>query len=721
MAVRQVAGFQERTIRRFHEFSLLGMLAGGYFALLLAGGAPAAGAPGMGALDLPTALAGAAALLARALMALGLMHLRIGNRWVAAATLLYIVFYPLDYLYVSHDFLTATVHLVVFVAVVKILTAATPRDFLLVKVIAFLELLAASILSINLTFFLFLALFLASAVAAFGSAEILKSLEGRKVVSRGVDGFGRRLGWLTASTTLGILVATAGLFFVLPRTARAALEHLLPAVQRVSGFASEVTLGQVGEIRKHGAPVLHARFGGPHPESLKWRGTALAEFNGMKWYNSSREGRILRPERGLLKLAGDDELRREGKRITYEVVLHGSTSDWLFVAARPEYLRVPSSVVVETTTGGFRAPFAGQQGVRYVVHANLRNEGAGNGSRERRNGLERLPEDERNFNLRLPPVDPRVIALARRVTAAARTDGDRARAVEEFLRTQYRYSLTPLDREVDDPLAYFLFESRQGHCEYFASAMAVLLRAVWVPARVATGFQGGSYNSLSGWTVVRASDAHSWVEAWIPGRGWTAFDPTPPDPSQAGTSAWSRLSLWADAVEMFWQEWVLGYDLDRQLTLAFRMEQSGRSFKLGWLGEAWSRMGRSWKQATEVPARLYATAAVALAACLLLALAFPRVARWAAGRVRRRRLLRGLASRDDASLVYRQMLEMLRRRGYEKSPSATPAEFARLITETDLARAVLEFTDRYNALRFSAGRGDAAAVAALLDRIGQLP
>ncbi|MBI5280358.1 MAG: DUF3488 domain-containing protein [Candidatus Solibacter usitatus] len=713
MAARQVVGFEVRAVRRFHEFSLLGMLAGGYFALLLSAGGAG------GALDAPTAAAGAAALLARALMALGVIRLRIPNRWVAAATLVYIVFYPLDYLYVSRDFLASTVHLVFFVAVAKILTASTPRDFFLVKIIAFLELLAASIVSTNLTFFLFLTLFLTSAVAAFGSAEILKSLEGRKVVGRGVDGFGRRLAWLTASTTLGILIATAGLFFVLPRTARAALERLLPAVQRVSGFAGEVTLGQVGEIRKHGAPVLHARFGGPRPESLKWRGTALAEFNGMKWYNSSREGRLLRPERGLLKLAGDDELRREGTRITYEVVLHGSTSDWLFVAARPEYLRVPSSVVVETPTGGFRAPFAGQQGVRYVVHAAL--EGGGNGATQRRNGLQSLPEDERNFNLRLPPVDPRVIALARRITAAARTDGDRARAVEEFLRTQYRYSLTPLEREVDDPLAYFLFDSRQGHCEYFASAMAVLLRAVWVPARVATGFQGGSYNALSGWTVVRASDAHSWVEAWIPGRGWASFDPTPPDPSQTGAGAWSRLALWTDAVEMFWQEWVLGYDLDRQLTLAFRMEQSSRSFKLGWLGEAWAGLARNWQQAARVPARLYAAAAAALAACLLLALASPRIARWAGRRVRRRRLLRGLASRDDASLVYRQMLEMLRRRGYEKPPSATPAEFARLITGTDLARAVREFTDRYNALRFSAGRGDAAAVAALLDRIGQLP
>ena len=81
--------------------------------------------------------------------------------------------------------------------------------------------------------------------------------------------------------------------------------------------------------------------------------------------------------------------------------------------------------------------------------------------------------------------------------------------------------------EPADPLADFLFERRKGHCEYFASAMAVMLRTLGIPSRLVTGFQGGAYNPVSGWSVVRASDAHSWVEAWIDGRGWITFDPTP--------------------------------------------------------------------------------------------------------------------------------------------------------------------------------------------------
>ena len=87
-----------------------------------------------------------------------------------------------------------------------------------------------------------------------------------------------------------------------------------------------------------------------------------------------------------------------------------------------------------------------------------------------------------------------------------------------------------LSEPVSDPLAYFLFVRRKGHCEYFASSMAVMLRTLGIPSRVATGFLSGVYNPMTGWQVIRASDAHSWVEAWIPGQGWTTFDPTPSDP-----------------------------------------------------------------------------------------------------------------------------------------------------------------------------------------------
>ena len=233
----------------------------------------------------------------------------------------YIVFFPLDFLWISQELGPPTVHLVCFVAIIKLLTARTPRDYFFLKLIAFLELLAASILSTNLTFFIALVCFLGFTSATLASAEIVAASRLRQVVSRGCGPLGRRLIWLTSLTALGVLVLTGTLFFALPRTAKALLDRLLPGSGHVAGFSNEVTLGLVGDIRRQATTVMHIRFGeGMRPPDLKWRGSALAEFNGWKWYNSARPGRPLRVSEGLVKLADDDELRHPERRFTYEVV-----------------------------------------------------------------------------------------------------------------------------------------------------------------------------------------------------------------------------------------------------------------------------------------------------------------------------------------------------------------------------------------------------------------
>lgn len=711
MARGTQVGFQAGAVGRYFEFSLLGMLASGYCAVL-----------GSGALtgnvaDLTFLALAGLALALRGLMVAGVLKLPIPGGAVTAATLIYLAAYPLDYFFLSRSFLQATVHLVFFVAIAKVLTASTPRDHFFLKIIAFLQLLAASILSSNLTFFVCLIVFLLAAVATFACDEILKASGGRQVVTRGAGAFARRLSWLTATTTAGILVFTFALFFVLPRTARAALDRLLPPAQRVSGFAPEITLGATGEIRRQGAPVFHARFNKPAVgANMGWRGTALAEFNGWKWYNSApgagTDGpRRLRPENGLLKLMDDALLRVEAPRITYDVVLNRTGTEWLFIAGTPEYLRVQSAIVIAANSG-YRVPFADSEGFRYVVHATL---------------AQNLPQPplsvaEKNFHLRLPPVDPRVIALARRVTAPAKDDAGRARLIEDYLRNNYRYSLTALDRETDDPLATFLFETRRGHCEYFASAMAVLLRAVWVPSRVVTGFQSGTYNSISGWQVVRASDAHSWVEAWVPGKGWTAYDPTPPDPSFSSTGVMSRLAQWADAASMFWQEWVLGYDLDRQLTLAFRVEQSRRTFRWVSVPAVWERLVEGWQRSSRAALPAVMAALLALVAAIpLVYFAWPRLREWRSLLLRRRRIRSGQLDQHDAAFLYRRMLNRLERLGHAKMAAQTPAEFAASLPQGQTAEMVSEFTAAYQEFRFGAREAAAARLPLLLDKIEQLP
>lgn len=193
-------------VERFFQFSMLGLVASGYLAVA-----------GSGRLDAPTVLLTAAGLLLRGLLISGLVRLEISDRAVAWATLGYFGFFLIDYFVLSRVLLSATVHLVFFLAVVKILTSKTLRDDLYVAAIAFLELLTAALVSVDLNFFPFLALYLLFAMAALTSGEIRRSIGRAPATARGgLRRFHPRLAALTAFITVGILALTAGLFFLLP-------------------------------------------------------------------------------------------------------------------------------------------------------------------------------------------------------------------------------------------------------------------------------------------------------------------------------------------------------------------------------------------------------------------------------------------------------------------------------------------------------------------------
>ncbi len=694
------------TLDRFLQTALLVMLASGYLAVAFSG-----------ELDAAALAVGAAALLARLLHLTGLVRISIPARWVNACTILYLLFFPADYFWLSRDFTNATVHMVIFVAAVKLLTSSTGRDSVLLGVIAFLEMLAASILSTNVTFLLLLIPFVCASLAALASSEIRRCLRGREVVRAGTASIGRRLGWLTALSGTAILLLTVALFLVLPRTARAALERLLPVSQRVSGFASEVTLGRTGAIARSSAPVLHVYFQDEQPRSgLHWRGTALAEFDGWKWYNSPRSGESLRvKEDGFVQLVSDDQRRRPGDRIAYEVVLNGN-SEYLFIAGLPENLRIGTDRLVRDFSGGVKLPFVQSEGLRYAVYGfvtagEVFDEAPPTG----------LSAEERSLYLRLPALDNRIPELAKRVTAHANGDEARGLAIEQYLRTRFVYSLDAASAESADPLADFLFVGRRGHCEYFASAMAVMLRELSIPSRVVTGFLGGTPNPLTQWMVLRASDAHAWVEAWIPGQGWTTFDPTPSaGESEAAPGLLSKINLYLDAAGTLWQEWVVGYDLDRQLTLAFQVDQS-RRVGVPWLVRTFRRLlafrlpgtpGGGWR------------VGLVMAVCIVVAAVFlfrREIAALVARAGRGRSHGDTAAAVHEAARLYRGMLAALHKRGIEKPPFWTAGEFAAGLSNHAASPLVTEFTIGYELVRFGSKTGDVSRLEDLLHQIESLP
>jgi transglutaminase-like putative cysteine protease len=654
-------------------------------------------------------------ILLRALMVAGVIRVEIPDTLITAAALAYVGFYPVDWLYLSRDFIQATVHLVCFLAVAKLLTAKTNRDYSYVKIIAFLELLAAAILSANVNFFFFLALFLGFGVAAFACSEIRRSSMGQAQVVRGaLRLFHWRLTALTVWMALGILFMTAGMFFLLPRTARAAFQHLSQRYH-LSGFSNEVTLGQIGEIQKQSTTVMHVRFDtGKPPANMKWRGASLSEFDGRRWFNRPARCEELQVERGMIQLVPTEQILRLGRRFSYVVYAKALATDALFVAGTPEYLYTNSPSVIRGFGGTLRAGFGPSDTRRYAVYSFMED------ARSAPPPLVFLTPDERQTYLRLPVIDARIARLAADLASQERNAADRARAIETYLRRSFGYTTELLETPVPDPLAHFLFERRKGHCEYFASSMAVMLRTLGIPSRVITGFQSGVYNPVSGWQMIRASDAHSWVEAYLPDAGWTVFDPTPPDATLRVASIWTRALFYADAMEVFWQDWVLNYDLDRQVTLAARMEQSSRMFSLDEVNRLMKALADWRKRAAD--AAIQSGIPILGTACVLTLLAFIRKPALRSWRTRRRvkKLRRGEVAAGDATLLYLRMLSILRRRGIEKPAWLTPVEFVRVLP-TDTALLVEDLTLAYNDLRFGGNQASAQQMMMMLDRLEKQP
>jgi protein-glutamine gamma-glutamyltransferase len=694
----------ELSVERFFDFALLGLAACGFLAVA-----------GSGYLDPPTIAITAAALLIRALALAEFIPFQISNRAVTVACLAYAGVFLADYLLYSRRLVDSAVHFLFFLAALKILTVSTRRDRFFVAFISFVELVAGAILSVNLNFFAFLACYLFFAIAALTSGEIRRSMRRSGIKARsGQRGFHPRLAGLTTAIAVGILFLTTGLFFLLPRTADAALSRFIPRRIFVPGFSNHVILGQTGKLLLNSRPVMHVSS--PRPDKLsgvKWRGDALTFFDGRQWMNPNPNWAPI----GVYERQGDlntPEQRPPGRYVTYEVRLDIDGAKALFMAGAPQVVSMNYEYLLTSETGGYKLPEDIPGGFSYTVYSLL----------------EEPPEvslptfetsvlssDSRARNLELPGrVDPRIPALARSITSGATTEITRARAIERYLRSDYTYSLEMPLREPADPLADFLFTRRRGYCEYFASSMAVMLRSIGIPARLATGFQNGIYNSLTGFWVVRASDAHAWVEAWMPGRGWTTFDPTPADPNAHAFGLMSKLDLYFDAAGAFWQEWIVGYDPRQQKTLAGRLQTSA-----GFLGFRW--FGGLWDSATgEISAlapwvnRRAVWAIVIFVAALLGWFAGPWVLLVVRTRLRVARARRGEASAQDATLLYRRMLRLAGRRGYQKPPWFTPAEFASSLPPDAFGGAVGEFTAAYNALRFGR-RSEGARLTALLEQM----
>src|SRR5580765_5250295 len=716
---------------RFFQWSLYVLLGVGFAALA-----------GTNKLDFPSLALVLPALLLRGYLLLMRKTLVISERWTTFLTLIYFAFYAADYFYFSESFINATVHMVLFSMIIKIFSVRRDRDLMYLAVLSFLMLLAAAVLTVDTLFLLAFSLFILVAIATFISMEMRRSEQ--ETLAAGVSPrddvkFHSSLAGISAILGLLTLAGAALIFFILPRANSSGyLRNLGMQSSLVSGFSPEVNLCGIGQIQQSSNVVMHIQVQyGKLPKDPKWRGITLSNFDGRHWWSSPESPTVHPLNNAPLDLTrisnfsfyAATRATPQLPSLSYRVVMEPVGLNIFFLAPVPlkingdyRWLEIKSdgSVYNARPADGSSAAAEGESGQTigtYSAEADARDPEPfvlDSTSTD-------YPPHIATLYLQLPHLDPRVGALARQVTGAATSNYRRAKALEQYLRNNFGYTMElPGERE-PDPLARFLFERKKGHCEYFASSMTMMLRTLGIPARVVNGFRGGEYNDLTNSYIVREKDAHSWVEAYFPEYGWVTFDPTPAGPASEAPTGWSRIALYMDAARQIWREWIVNYDFSHQVKL--RTELSAKtssvqsSFRL-WLMHKYFRMvsfmGSVQRHLENLSPRQMAFCCVLLA--LLLALPFaPRAWRG----FQRTRALRHpqRAPRTSASFWYQRMLKMMARRGVRKEPSQTAEEFVSSIPDPRMRHDVELFTEHYERARFAESVEDAQRLLELYEEI----
>ncbi|HEY7840895.1 MAG TPA: DUF3488 and transglutaminase-like domain-containing protein [Gammaproteobacteria bacterium] len=449
----------------------------------------------------------------------------------------------------------------------------------------------------------------------------------------------------------------AGPLWGLPKDARGAL----------SGLDDQMTPGAISELSLSDAVAFRVEFEGEPPKrsELYWRGPVLWFTDGVKWVQDPRRGESL------------PDVTVRGRPVRYTVTLEPTEKHWLFALELPAQAPQSAFFTYDMQLRS-RSPLANRLRYSLTSHPDFTLGSSG--------------YEELIRALQLPPGrHPRAVETgARWREAGLPDDAIVQRALSMFREQEFYYTLTP-PLLLQDAVDQFLFETRQGFCEHYAASFVILMRAAGVPARVVTGYQGGTLNPVGGYFIVRQRDAHAWTEVWLSDAGWVRVDPTAavapsrimqgietalPDTiidipgvlqdSAIARDLWERFGFTWDAINNRWNQWVLGYDRNRQSLVLRRLG-------LGWLDDEGLLLGLS----------------VAAGGVLVLIA-------WALFRG-------GHRAPDEARRAWDRFCRRLARRGLERTSSEGPEHFAHRAARRFPrdARAIGEVTRLYIAVRYA--------------------
>jgi protein-glutamine gamma-glutamyltransferase len=450
-----------------------------------------------------------------------------------------VMFVFLNALRISIDNIAAPlVEMLLILMAVKFIEEKKPRDYMQIYTLSVFLLTGSALLSLDIQFLVivFILAFMlpvGSVLLTFYSQKSEMNLARPDLASI----FSRALLITVASIPLA-----AFLFVVLPRTGYPLL-NFLNRTGASAGFTDNVRLGEVSSIQENASVMLRVDTAKIDNEALYWRGIVLDYFDGVSWRSTGRTGE------------GKERAALQGRRVMQTIYLEPYESRYLFALDKP--------ITVSYRFASINTDF------EIVSRRNI-------GNRIKYNVMSSLSasigveKTDRVRYLQLPSIDfSRTIETVKKLQVLS-SDEKTAAAILGYLKYgAFSYSVNnlPVTRT---PIEDFLFKYKYGNCEYFASAMAVMLRLAGIPARLVGGYTGGNYNDFGGYYIVAQDRAHVWVEAFLEGRGWVRMDPTPGSsgiPGRPQQGAIVKIKMLLDSINYYWNAMVIGYDFNKQITL----------------------------------------------------------------------------------------------------------------------------------------------------------
>ena len=511
---------------------------------------------------------------------------------------------------VTGDFLGVGAQFLIWLVIAKAFNRRAARDWQQMYLLAFLMLVAGSVLNADLTYGACFLGFVIAATWALTLFHLRREMEDNLLVKHAADRaservevrrildskriVGTRFFVGTGALSFGVFIIASIVFLAIPRVGFGFFLKGKSGLT-LAGFADGVKLGGHGVIKNDDTIVMRAevdpRYGGRDKPEIHWRGVAFDKYSKGQWSRTvqvpTKSSRfVIAPGTVEQHVISWDGSKRDAQQtgLKQNIWLEPLDSNVLFGASNPGVFELAQIARKRKPALMFNDEFRIEHGatLRYTVWSDLEAPPP----EKLRAATGMLPGGYTGAYLQLPSeITAQTRALAAQITNGLDNHYDKAIAIERWLETNLTYTLDQRDPGGTEPVHYFLFDRKKGHCEYFASAFAILARISGIPTRQVNGFLGGEWNEYQGYVAVRAGDAHSWDEVYFPGAGWVTFDATPSSPGGSlgrGGSGWrAKLGRFVDTLKFQWTKWVIEYDLVAQISL---FSDIGRGFKRAAVG-----------------------------------------------------------------------------------------------------------------------------------------